>query len=125
MTPEPQRSPSGQKRSKKSKTADEKAGVLVSHTEYYRIGKLYLEMCQNCKDDGSAAAKKAPEGRKQVAYNKARRESENKRHGKKGESPRDTQVRRHGRGGIPKETPDVAKADAEHSRKKVQDAGER
>ena len=81
-------------------------------TAYRRIGRLYLEMCQNCKDDGTAAAKEAPEGQKQVAYNKARRGAENKRHGKPGESPRDTQVRRHGGGGIPKETPDAAKADA-------------
>ena len=79
--------------------------------------RLLNEMCQTCKDDGAAAAKKAPKNKKQIAYNKARRAAENKRHGNKGESPRQTQVRRHGRGGIPAETPDIAKADAEHSRK--------
>ena len=88
------------------------------YTQYHNMVKLYLEMCQNCKDDGTAAAKKAPEGQKQVAYNKARRGAENKRHGKPGESPRDTQVRRHGGEGIPAETPDIAKADAELDKKK-------
>ena len=40
---EPERSPSGSKRSKKTKEADEKAGVVVSHTEYHRIGRIFIE----------------------------------------------------------------------------------
>lgn len=83
--------------------------------------RILNEMCQSCKDDGSAAAKaeKNP-NKKQVAYNKARREAENKRHGKKGETPRQTQVRRHGGRGIPPETPDIARADAELDKRKRQ-----
>ena len=67
---------------------------------YDRIYSVLIEMCQKCKDEGTSAAKKAPEGKKQVAYNKARREAENRRHGKPGETPRQTQVRRHGGRGM-------------------------
>lgn len=40
---EPKRSPSGSKRSKRTKAADDAAGVVVSHTEYQRIGALMAE----------------------------------------------------------------------------------
>jgi len=83
--------------------------------------RLLNEMCQKCKDDGTAAAKaETNPNRRQVAYNKARRKAENKRHGRRGESPRQTQVRRHGRRGIPRETPDIARADAELDKRKRQ-----
>jgi len=41
---EPKRSPSGSKRSKKTKAADDAAGVVVSHTEYHRIGRILYEV---------------------------------------------------------------------------------
>ena len=85
---------------------DETKGNLAklsirSHTEYRNIGKLFVEMCATCKDEGKKAADAAPEGQKQTAYNKARRKAEHKRHGRKGETPRQTQTRRHGQGGVP------------------------
>ena len=86
---------------------DETKGNLAklsirSHTEYRNIGKLFVEMCQACKDDGTEAAKAEKDPRKkQGAYNKARREAEHKRHGTKGETSRQTQTRRHGQGGVP------------------------
>ena len=83
--------------------------------------RLLNEMCQKCNDEGMAAVKAEKNPRKkQVAYNKARRKAEHRRHGKKGETPRQTQVRRHGRRGLPAETPDIAKADTELDKRKRQ-----
>ena len=42
---EPKRSPSGSKRSQRTKkAADDAAGVVVSHTEYHRIGRILYEV---------------------------------------------------------------------------------
>ena len=44
-----------------------------------KIYDILIEKCLDCKDDALAAAKKAPKDKQQIAYNKARREAENRR----------------------------------------------
>tara|TARA_R110000782_G_scaffold197043_1_gene286303 strand:- start:511 stop:1824 length:1314 start_codon:yes stop_codon:yes gene_type:complete len=150
---EPKRSPSGSKRSQRTKDADERAGAIVSHTEYHRLGVLMAEALGLVESDfpkGPTAkrydslgkAKDTNGGTAAIKDPLVKRETEKTKSNidKKTQSDTNPNVSdlvqgsmnrrrgessRRGTGGLPQETRKEAKADAEHSRKKVQDAGDR
>ena len=98
--------PQAPARRTRTATNGEEEEVEDEVEEYQEEGKIMnnyvkklMEMCDTCVKAGEDARKaETNPNKKQIAYNKARREKEHELHGEKGETPKKTQARRNPRG---------------------------